>query len=228
MNNIQPDHKIKRRNTARQSSGHLDKCKGGKWTEDEHKRFLDALEMFGNIWKNVEAYVGTRSTAQIRSHAQKYFQKLRTQALAELRKNNQLHRNVFLIIREYRNYTHNPSIQKSLAPIPMNLLKSNTTANPEHTCQQNREIENCANPPFLHNQIQKDFSFANAGDCNQISEQIEENKPYEEVDMQYHDPNARRLGMEGENYSFFEEKQYDYCPNEEQNLFFQIRNSYEQ
>eukprot|EP00830_Metopus_es_P012826 TRINITY_DN2968_c0_g1_i2.p1 TRINITY_DN2968_c0_g1~~TRINITY_DN2968_c0_g1_i2.p1 ORF type:complete len:229 (+),score=27.58 TRINITY_DN2968_c0_g1_i2:112-798(+) len=52
-------------------------AQNGKWTEDEHKLFLEALEKYGNCWKLVEQFIGTRSCAQIRSHAQKYFRKLR-------------------------------------------------------------------------------------------------------------------------------------------------------
>jgi len=48
----------------------------GRWTKAEHKRFLEALELYGKDWKKVQKYVGTRSTTQARSHAQKYFAKL--------------------------------------------------------------------------------------------------------------------------------------------------------
>lgn len=81
------------------------RTKSGKWTDDEHRLFLEAIELYGNVWKNVETYVGTRSCAQIRSHSQKYFQRLRTKTLEELRRTNQLKNKVFLIIKEYRNYT---------------------------------------------------------------------------------------------------------------------------
>ena len=33
------------------------------------------LKLYGKCWKRVEAYVGTRSSTQVRSHAQKYFLK---------------------------------------------------------------------------------------------------------------------------------------------------------
>lgn len=105
------DVRKKKRITKRNVVAKSDMCKGGKWTEEEHKRFLDAMEMFGNIWKKVENYIGTRSTAQIRSHAQKHFRRLRGQVIAEMKKNNQLEQNVFVVVREYRNNTYN-----SMAP----------------------------------------------------------------------------------------------------------------
>ena len=47
----------------------------GRWTKEEQQKFLEALDLFGKDWKKVQAYVGTRTTTQARSHAQKYFAK---------------------------------------------------------------------------------------------------------------------------------------------------------
>ena len=56
--------------------------RAGRWTKDECRRFEEALEKFGDQWKKVETYVGTRSGTQIRSHAQKYFLRLKQQKRA--------------------------------------------------------------------------------------------------------------------------------------------------
>jgi SHAQKYF class myb-like DNA-binding protein len=48
----------------------------GRWLPEEHKRFIEGLLKFGNEWKSVQKYVGTRSSTQARSHAQKFFEKL--------------------------------------------------------------------------------------------------------------------------------------------------------
>lgn len=50
------------------------KMNTGRWSADEHKRFLAGLDQFGTgNWKKITEMVGTRSCTQIRTHAQKYF-----------------------------------------------------------------------------------------------------------------------------------------------------------
>ena len=49
----------------------------GRWNNNEHMRFIEAISIFGNDWKEVQQYVGTRSSNQVRSHAQKFFMKLK-------------------------------------------------------------------------------------------------------------------------------------------------------
>ena len=48
----------------------------GRWMAEEHQRFIEALLKYGNDWKNVQRYVGSRSSTQARSHAQKFFVKI--------------------------------------------------------------------------------------------------------------------------------------------------------
>jgi SHAQKYF class myb-like DNA-binding protein len=48
----------------------------GRWTREEHQAFLDGLRIYGREWKKVARNIPTRTAAQIRSHAQKYFAKV--------------------------------------------------------------------------------------------------------------------------------------------------------
>ncbi|XP_042004084.1 protein REVEILLE 6-like isoform X4 [Salvia splendens] len=46
------------------------------WTEPEHDKFLEAPQLFDRDWKKIEAFIGSKTVIQIRSHAQKYFLKV--------------------------------------------------------------------------------------------------------------------------------------------------------
>ena len=48
----------------------------GRWSYEEHRLFLKGLEMHGKGWKKIAGLIKTRTVVQIRTHAQKYFQKL--------------------------------------------------------------------------------------------------------------------------------------------------------
>ncbi|CAN0538638.1 unnamed protein product, partial [Laminaria digitata] len=48
----------------------------GRWTNDEHNLFLRGLDLHGKGWKKIAFLIRTRTVVQVRTHAQKYFQKL--------------------------------------------------------------------------------------------------------------------------------------------------------
>ena len=49
----------------------------GRWRQEEHQRFVEAIIKYGNDWKQVQKCVRTRSSTQARSHAQKFFIKIK-------------------------------------------------------------------------------------------------------------------------------------------------------
>jgi SHAQKYF class myb-like DNA-binding protein len=51
----------------------------GRWTKEEHANFEMALQIYGKDWQKIEDLVATRSSAQIRSHAQKYCKRLESE-----------------------------------------------------------------------------------------------------------------------------------------------------
>lgn len=48
----------------------------GRWTKEEHIKFVEAILLYGNDWKQIQDHVQSRSSAQARSHSQKFFMKL--------------------------------------------------------------------------------------------------------------------------------------------------------
>ena len=53
----------------------------GRWSKEEHYRFIEALKLFGKEWRRVQQHVATRTSTQARSHAQKFFVKLEKRRL---------------------------------------------------------------------------------------------------------------------------------------------------
>ena len=49
----------------------------GRWSKDEHNKFIEAIILYGNDWKKVQKHVSTRTGTQARSHAQKFLMKLK-------------------------------------------------------------------------------------------------------------------------------------------------------
>jgi SHAQKYF class myb-like DNA-binding protein len=108
----------------------------GRWTKEEHQRFIDGLRKFGKNWKQVEEYVATRNGAQIRSHAQKFFNRLEREYNFKFEDLNHQSDNKKLdeTLRKLSEGSSNPTsssqdnyfqdvklsdkLQKSLSPIP--------------------------------------------------------------------------------------------------------------
>ena len=51
--------------------------KTGRWSQEEHFKFINAIFKYGNDWKKVQKCILSRNSTQSRSHAQKFFQRLR-------------------------------------------------------------------------------------------------------------------------------------------------------
>ena len=54
-----------------------DETNEGRWTREEHDKFLDGIVQYGINWKKVKSLINTRSPIQVRSHAQKFYRKLK-------------------------------------------------------------------------------------------------------------------------------------------------------
>ena len=49
----------------------------GIWTKDEQMKFLEGIILHGNKWNLIQKLVHSRNTSQVRSHAQKFFLRLK-------------------------------------------------------------------------------------------------------------------------------------------------------
>lgn len=76
--NVRPIFKSSRSIDEKNEVNNLDviNIRQGRWLTQEHIRFVKGCLLYGNNWKKVKDCVKTRSSAQIRSHAQKYLIKL--------------------------------------------------------------------------------------------------------------------------------------------------------
>ena len=90
---------LKKRNFI-QKEGHFN---SGRWQQDEHERFIEAILKFGNEWKKVQKYVKTRSSSQARSHAQKFLFKVNKSNILELDDNNKLNKNSLKSLHDLQN-----------------------------------------------------------------------------------------------------------------------------
>ena len=72
-NSLINNDQIKNQNIEKNNGIHSD----GRWNTEEHIRFIRGCLLYGNNWKKVEGYVQTRTSTQIRSHAQKFLIKLK-------------------------------------------------------------------------------------------------------------------------------------------------------
>ena len=63
--------------TSATTKAHTYSNRVGLWTRDEHERFLQGLDVHGRgNWSLISKIVKTRTTEQVRSHAQKHFQRI--------------------------------------------------------------------------------------------------------------------------------------------------------
>eukprot|EP01031_Cornospumella_fuschlensis_P024402 gene24402-29499_t len=56
----------------------------GRWTAEEHSKFLEGVMRYGKDWKKMQPLIKTRSLVQIRTHAQKVFKKIGLSGMKKL------------------------------------------------------------------------------------------------------------------------------------------------
>jgi len=77
--------RVYKHNKKHKSQNKMNTQKEGKWTLKEHILFLQGLEKFGINWRKISEKVETREYKQVRSHAQKFYEKLKGYKDTELK-----------------------------------------------------------------------------------------------------------------------------------------------
>lgn len=62
---------VGKRKSKKKATANGNQVNTGRWSQEEHELFLKAIELHGRDWKKVQEVVGTRTSTQARSHAQK-------------------------------------------------------------------------------------------------------------------------------------------------------------
>ena len=101
----------------------------GRWIKEEHISFIKGCLLYGNDWKKIEKYVKTRTSTQIRSHAQKFLIKLKKKYdIYDENKQLKYFDNNDDIIQKYfyffvKNLKSNDQIENEMEKIEIILLK---------------------------------------------------------------------------------------------------------
>jgi SHAQKYF class myb-like DNA-binding protein len=88
INGIVKDEARKMDGIIASSLGSNKGSKVGRWTLQEHKKFLEGYAIYGRNWKKISEMIGTRSNVQCRTHAQKHFKRLGMKPSKKLRYTN--------------------------------------------------------------------------------------------------------------------------------------------
>ena len=156
----------------------------GRWTNEEHTRFLEAIFLYSNSWRKVQEHIKSRSSTQARSHAQKFFLSLKKKILEELNfplENSSNEQKIKIFLNKYiennfiskiysnnlviRNNEFNERREKLINLIHLLLISNTKNKKSFFKCIESKDLDN------------KSYS-----DKKSICE-IEENKNFEEKDL---------------------------------------------
>ena len=132
----------------------------GRWTEEEHSKFLKGILEYGNEWKMVQKIIKTRSSTQARSHAQKFFLKIK-----KIIKNKKLPSDPENLIK----YIYN-SNQNFNDGLPLTEVQRKRLLNVIISNLKSFDNEHCKNSKIIFNEIKK------------LTSQKEQEKTFSKID----------------------------------------------
>ena len=82
--NILHNNDSKNENEMNKSNSNSNEYNSGRWSNEEHNKFIEGILKYGNEWKKVQNIIKTRTSTQARSHAQKFFLRIKKVANQEI------------------------------------------------------------------------------------------------------------------------------------------------
>ena len=114
----------------------------GRWTNEEHQKFIEGILNYGNEWKRVQSIIKTRSSTQARSHAQKFFLRMKKEINPKILSDpNQLVEYIISTSNVSNDYTNLSKEQKDrlFSVIRSNLKSDDNQSNAQYINQYYKE-----------------------------------------------------------------------------------------
>ena len=186
----------------------------GRWKSDEHQRFIDAIIRYGNNWRQVQKCVGTRSSTQTRSHAQKFFEKLKRSKIFK-REKYDFSKNSLKILHDIMKNLPDKEYNQTLqALLSLSYERNNNSEKDNNISQNNNEDIN--------------YNNNNNNNCYENNENHIENINYEGNNIANYinnEENTKYIKLSNQGYYFLECNNNKNCNNEDYFSYNNINNS---
>ena len=185
----------------------------GRWTIEEKTKFIEAFLENGKKWKIIQNYIGTRTSTQTRSHAQKFLLKLKSIENNEFNFKKETIKDLSDIIEEIKNIKRikNNDYKNDKKYIIDTLLKlSERNADEKKEKDNNNDIKDLKNnykyenlnSKFEQNIINKDNEIKNSNNVNNINEETNNSENKKDIAIKGDNNNEIQLN------DFCDEKRY--------------------
>lgn len=140
-----------------------DNINEGRWSYIEQKTFIKALSIYGINYKKIQSKVKTRTLAQIRSHTQKFFKKLKRCKNKELGIDftNESIKSFKDMIDHIKSANNNYDISNILLKLNYNKENDNKHLNINDFLIKNESISNIDSQMFIQNNNKFDLNNIN-------------------------------------------------------------------
>ena len=132
QNILEEKQKISYISKENENSDSNNEYHSGRWTNEEHDKFIEGILKYGNEWKRVQSIIKTRSSTQARSHAQKFFLRMKKEINPKNLSNQELLLQYIINSTTYKskNYTQlSPEQKERLFSVIRSNLKTEESQN---------------------------------------------------------------------------------------------------